>query len=368
MHEMIMPVEEYFGLKEILMKEDMLCVTSLIEVCKGRDTLVSRILNVFRHQEQHHNLLRRLTDKEIQNHDKVPTSTSLNLHFSTTLRATFGKKIPLVREKLHLEEIAMANIQSKQDETDADLQSTLKQLEESQRKTSVAKQMANHERMLMKKEVDSVCNLLNHVSDELAQLKMDHTSNVHIINDIKRTLKENDQQCLNLVQREERVILQEIAQQQKVKQLQEKIAEQSSEHVRLSEENHNLKKENQTMEREYHSTLTKLRTDIKQCTIQLREISRKNKTLRDDMDNVGKTMEKLKKQRNIDKKAIMRGAQEAEKVKQHVDVNQQASDAEVIVNNIREQVKELEISHGERQQATARINKTMISDVKTKLK
>lgn len=38
-----------------------------MEVCKDRDTVASRILNVFRHQEEHHNLLRRLADREIEN-------------------------------------------------------------------------------------------------------------------------------------------------------------------------------------------------------------------------------------------------------------------------------------------------------------
>ncbi|XP_028399121.1 ras GTPase-activating protein 1-like isoform X2 [Dendronephthya gigantea] len=73
MHEMIMPVEEYSGLKEILLKEDVQCVVSLMEVCKDRDTLASRILNVFRHQREHHNLLRRLTEREIENEDNVAT-------------------------------------------------------------------------------------------------------------------------------------------------------------------------------------------------------------------------------------------------------------------------------------------------------
>jgi hypothetical protein len=41
-----------------------------MDVCKDRDTVASRILNVFRHQEEHHNLLRRLTEKEIENEGK----------------------------------------------------------------------------------------------------------------------------------------------------------------------------------------------------------------------------------------------------------------------------------------------------------
>ena len=42
-----------------------------MEVCKDRDTVASRILKVFRHQEEHHNLLRRLTEKEIESEGKL---------------------------------------------------------------------------------------------------------------------------------------------------------------------------------------------------------------------------------------------------------------------------------------------------------
>jgi hypothetical protein len=35
-------------------------------------------------------------------------------------------------------------------------------------------------------------------SDQLAQLKMNYTSNVHTISDIKNTLKENAEQSVNL--------------------------------------------------------------------------------------------------------------------------------------------------------------------------
>ena len=45
-----------------------------MEVCKDRDTVASRILNVFRHEEQHHNLLRRLAEREINNEGKPRTS------------------------------------------------------------------------------------------------------------------------------------------------------------------------------------------------------------------------------------------------------------------------------------------------------
>ena len=52
-------------LVQVVLNEDILCVSSLMEICKDRDTVASRILNVFRHEGQHPNLLNRLTEKEI---------------------------------------------------------------------------------------------------------------------------------------------------------------------------------------------------------------------------------------------------------------------------------------------------------------
>ncbi|CAB3981261.1 Hypothetical predicted protein [Paramuricea clavata] len=227
---------------------------------------------------------------------------------------------PLVREKLELEDIAMASIQLKQDETDEELRQTLKRLEATQQKTKEAKALAIQERTLIKKDVDIIRNLLNEVSDELAQLKMNYTSNVHTISDIKNTLKENAQQCVNLEKREEWVKNQEAAQHDKVGKLREKIVEQTSEHARLTEENEKLKKDNQIMEGDYQSSITKLKIEIKQYEIQVRELSRKNKALREDMDNIVKQTEKFKKQRTSEKKALIRAGQEAEKVKQHIEM------------------------------------------------
>jgi polysaccharide pyruvyl transferase WcaK-like protein len=68
---------------------------------------------------------------------------------------------PLVREKLDLEDIAMASIQSKQDETDEELRQTMKRLQATQEKTKEAKILAAKERALIKKDVDIIRNLLN---------------------------------------------------------------------------------------------------------------------------------------------------------------------------------------------------------------
>ncbi|XP_028391567.1 coiled-coil domain-containing protein 178-like isoform X2 [Dendronephthya gigantea] len=243
---------------------------------------------------------------------------------------------PLVREKLEIEDIAMASIQSKQDETDEELRQTLKRLEATQMKTKQAKKLAAQERILIKQDVDIYRNLLNEVSDELAQLRMNYTSNVHTISDMKNTLKENAEQCVNLEKREERVKGQEAGQHDKVGKLREKIVYQTSEHSRLTEENEQLKKDNLIMESEYQSSITKLRIEIKQYEIQVRELSRRNKGMRDDMDNTVKNTEKLKKQRTSEKKALIRGGQEAEKIKQHIEMmNEEAKKLKTLNHSLK---------------------------------
>ena len=81
-------------------------------------------------------------------------------HFQSICNFFFS---PLVCEKLELEDIAMASIQLKQDETDEELRQTLKRLEATQQKTKEAKALAIQERTLIKKDVDIIRNLLNEV-------------------------------------------------------------------------------------------------------------------------------------------------------------------------------------------------------------
>ena len=50
-----------------------------MQVCKDRDTVASRILNVFRHQEEHHNLLKRLAEKEINNEGELRETVNQGL-------------------------------------------------------------------------------------------------------------------------------------------------------------------------------------------------------------------------------------------------------------------------------------------------
>ena len=81
---------------------------------------------------------------------------------------------PLVREKLDLEDIAMASIQSKQDETDEELRQTMKRLEATQQKTKEAKALAARERTLIKQDVDIIRNLLNEVRYILSKCTYNH--------------------------------------------------------------------------------------------------------------------------------------------------------------------------------------------------
>lgn len=46
-------------------------------------------------------------------------------------------------------------------------------------------------------------------------------------------------------------------------------------------------------EGEYQSSITKLMTEIKKYEVQVRGLSRKNKAMREDMDNIVKQTDKL---------------------------------------------------------------------------
>lgn len=70
---------------------------------------------------------------------------------------------PLVQEKLDLESLAIASIQSKQNETDEELRLTLSRLEATEIKTNEARQRGDQERALIKRDVDVIRNLLNEV-------------------------------------------------------------------------------------------------------------------------------------------------------------------------------------------------------------
>ena len=69
----------------------------------------------------------------------------------------------MVEEKLDLEGEAMSSIQTKQDETDDELHSTLMRQQATNTKTGSAQAKASQERILIKHDVDVVRNELNAV-------------------------------------------------------------------------------------------------------------------------------------------------------------------------------------------------------------
>ncbi|EDO36190.1 predicted protein [Nematostella vectensis] len=72
-HEIIMPVEEYEALKEILLDEDLVAVTALGQVCKDRVVLASTLLKIFRHEKQEIFLLKTMNAREIEKQDEQAT-------------------------------------------------------------------------------------------------------------------------------------------------------------------------------------------------------------------------------------------------------------------------------------------------------
>ncbi|XP_015759449.1 PREDICTED: ras GTPase-activating protein 1-like isoform X2 [Acropora digitifera] len=100
-HEIIMPVEEYSSLKEILLDNDLQAVKGLGQVCKDRVTLASILLKIFRHERQEIFLLKTMNSLEVEKQEEVSTlfrGTSL----TTTLMDQYMKMvaIPYVQQTI----------------------------------------------------------------------------------------------------------------------------------------------------------------------------------------------------------------------------------------------------------------------------
>ncbi|KAL9987198.1 hypothetical protein ACROYT_G001462 [Oculina patagonica] len=93
-HEIIMPVEEYSSLKEIILDKDLQAVKSLGQVCKDRVTLASTLLKIFRHEREEIFLLKTMNSLEIEKQEEVSTlfrGTSL----TTTLMDQYMKMVAI---------------------------------------------------------------------------------------------------------------------------------------------------------------------------------------------------------------------------------------------------------------------------------
>ncbi|XP_068741233.1 ras GTPase-activating protein 1-like [Montipora capricornis] len=100
-HEIIMPVEEYSSLKEILLDSELQAVKGLGQVCKDRVNLASVLLKIFRHERQEIFLLKSMNSLEVEKQEEVSTlfrGTSL----TTTLMDQYMKMvaIPYVQQTI----------------------------------------------------------------------------------------------------------------------------------------------------------------------------------------------------------------------------------------------------------------------------
>ncbi|XP_023933304.1 ras GTPase-activating protein 1 [Lingula anatina] len=93
LHEIIMPINEYSSLKELLLAKDLEAVKALTQVCgNDRIPLAKSLLNIFRKEKQESHLIRTMNDREI---DKECTVSNLfrATSFATTLMDQYMKMV-----------------------------------------------------------------------------------------------------------------------------------------------------------------------------------------------------------------------------------------------------------------------------------
>ncbi|XP_013408333.1 ras GTPase-activating protein 1-like [Lingula anatina] len=93
LHEMIMPINEYSSLKELLIAKDLEAVKALTQVCgNDRILLAKSLINIFRTEKQEAHLIRTMNDREI---DEECTVSNLfrATSFATTLMDQYMKMV-----------------------------------------------------------------------------------------------------------------------------------------------------------------------------------------------------------------------------------------------------------------------------------
>uniref|UniRef100_T1JFR2 Ras GTPase-activating protein 1 n=1 Tax=Strigamia maritima TaxID=126957 RepID=T1JFR2_STRMM len=114
LHEMIMPLEEYNSLKELLLDRRMDALCALADVCHhDRTPLATTLLRVFRHEAREADLLQAMNDAEIKKEDETSTlfrAASL----TTTLMDQYMRSTATVLLQKALQETIFKVLDSKQ--------------------------------------------------------------------------------------------------------------------------------------------------------------------------------------------------------------------------------------------------------------
>ncbi|XP_071952787.1 coiled-coil domain-containing protein 178-like [Antedon mediterranea] len=148
------------------------------------------------------------------------------------------KHCPLVEEKLELERGAMALIDNAQKQTTLEQLKTEAKLKRTKDKSREAHGKANMERAHMRKELDSVWEVLKEIKMELDEAKALHLSYSHNCTDLRDKLNADKQEKIILETKSQNAKISEKMTANKVKTIQESIVNAEYEHRKLADDNY----------------------------------------------------------------------------------------------------------------------------------
>ncbi|KAK3089571.1 hypothetical protein FSP39_004696 [Pinctada imbricata] len=277
-----------------------------------------------------------------RNEKRIENKTSIAEKFNRQLKddiAFVKKHIPLVEEKLELEKLAMEKIKNAQTDTSTELNNTKQRAEKTKAKSNEAEIKAQTERGHIKRELDTVRDVLSAISEELSQAKMTYNAYIHQLNDIKQQLKDNEQELQVLEVKNENAKVAEEMQAKKVRDLQGKITEAEFEHNRLENENIQLQQELDVKKRKNDARIKDLENKVKHKDSKLRTILLKNQEAEMEVQDYYDKISDCQRQKVADEKNIARIQKEMVKLAQQMQVTmEEYNKVQTINQTIREQL------------------------------
>ncbi|KAL3868233.1 hypothetical protein ACJMK2_041064 [Sinanodonta woodiana] len=247
--------------------------------------------------------------------------------------------IPLVDEKLDLEQEAMQKIRDAQKNTDHELNSTKVRKEKTEAKAAEAKNKAETERSHIKYELDQARGALNAISDELAEAKRTYNTYIYQINDIQQQLKDNEQELVVLDVKVENAKAAEEIQATKVREMQSKKSELEFEKQNLEIENANLADSFKLKKSVYEGKTTQYQNTIVRMLKEAKNASNVRKELEMDVQDLTDKIKECEQQKVKDEKNITRITREKIKLQQQMSVMMEDFNKTYNVNQtIREQL------------------------------
>ncbi|KAK3584816.1 hypothetical protein CHS0354_006233 [Potamilus streckersoni] len=228
------------------------------------------------------------------------------------------KHIPLVDEKLELEQEAMQKIKYAQKNTDQELNSTKVRKDKTEAKATEAKSKAETERSHIKYELDQARGALNAISDELAEAKRTYNAYIYQINDIQQQLKDNEQELLVLDVKVENARAAEEIQATKVREMQSKKSELEFEKQNLEIENANLSDSLKFKKSTYEEKTNQYQNAIVRMLKEAKNASTNRKEFEMDVQDLKEKIKECEQQKVKDEKNLVRIMREKTKLQQQM--------------------------------------------------